>query len=66
MALLAGAANTIRSHRPVKLAICVYHYPPDIIEITHCLKSLVPEYRALHCATTRRKLMETVLYAWTD
>ena len=64
MPLLSGAASTIRSHRP-KLAICAYHYPPDIIEITHCLKSLVREYRfALRHHSPQ--LMETVLYAWTD
>ena len=64
MPLLAGAAETIRRHRP-KLAICVYHYPTDIPVISRYLKSLVPDYRfALRHHSPQ--LMETVLYAWTE
>jgi FkbM family methyltransferase len=64
MALLRGAAETIKKYRP-KLAICVYHYPSDIPVISHYLKSLVPEYRfALRHHSPQ--FMETVLYAWVE
>lgn len=64
MALLQGAAETIARCRP-KLAICVYHYPSDIPQISSYLKSLVPDYRfALRHHSPQ--LMETVLYAWTE
>lgn len=64
MALLKGAAETIARYRP-KLAICVYHYPSDIPQISSYLKSLVPAYRfALRHHSPQ--LMETVLYAWTE
>jgi hypothetical protein len=64
MALLTGAAETIRTYRP-KLAICVYHYPADIPVISAYLQSLVPSYRfALRHHSPQ--LMETVLYAWAD
>lgn len=62
--LLEGAAHTIRRNRP-KLAICVYHYPSDIPEITAYIQSLVPDYRfALRHHAPR--LLETVLYCWMD
>lgn len=64
MALLTGAATTIRTHRP-KLAICVYHYPPDIPQIMSFLRTLVPDYR-FSLRHHSPQLMETVLYAWTD
>jgi FkbM family methyltransferase len=64
LALLAGAEKTISKCKP-KLAICVYHYPPDIPAISQYLKALVPEYRfALRHHSPQ--LMETVLYAWVD
>lgn len=64
MDLLAGAANTISNFRP-KLAICVYHYPSDIPDITSSIQSLVPEYRfALRHHSPQ--LLETVLYCWVD
>ncbi|SSC70126.1 unnamed protein product [Ciceribacter sp. T2.26MG-112.2] len=64
MALLKGAAQTIARYRP-KLAICVYHYPSDIPQISSYLKSLVPDYRfALRHHSPQ--LMETVLYAWAE
>ncbi|MFG1477688.1 FkbM family methyltransferase [Xanthobacter sp. V4C-4] len=64
MPLLAGARQTIMAHRP-KLAICVYHYPSDIPEITAYLRSLVPQYRfSLRHHSPR--LMETVLYCWVE
>ncbi|WP_377295095.1 FkbM family methyltransferase [Rhizobium sp. SG2393] len=64
MALLEGAAETIRSHRP-KLAICVYHYPSDIPALAGYIRSLVPEYR-LALRHHSPQLMETVLYCWVD
>lgn len=64
MALLKGARSTIRRQKP-KLAICVYHYPTDIPEITNYLAALVPDYRfALRHHSPQ--LMETVLYCWAD
>jgi len=64
MALLKGARMTIKRCRP-KLAICVYHYPTDIPDITNCLAQLVPDYRfALRHHSPQ--LMETVLYCWID
>jgi len=64
MALLKGASETIVRCRP-KLAICVYHYPSDIPQISSYLKSLVPDYRfALRHHSPQ--LMETVLYAWAE
>lgn len=64
MALLQGARETIIRHRP-KLAICVYHYPSDIPEITNYIRALVPDYQfALRHHSPQ--LMETVLYAWVD
>ncbi|MBW8446592.1 MAG: FkbM family methyltransferase [Arenimonas sp.] len=64
MALLKGATETITRCRP-KLAICVYHYPSDIPQISSYLKSLVPDYRfALRHHSPQ--LMETVLYAWAE
>jgi FkbM family methyltransferase len=64
MTLLKGARETIQRHRP-KIAICVYHHPTDITEISRHLSELVPEYRfALRHHSPQ--LMETVLYCWTD
>jgi FkbM family methyltransferase len=64
MALLRGAVETLKKWKP-KLAICVYHYPCDLAEITVFLKTHVPDYRfALrHHAPN---LMETVLYGWIE
>lgn len=64
MALLRGAAGTIARCRP-KLAISVYHYPSDIPEISAFISGIVPDYRfALRHHAPR--LLETVLYCWTD
>ena len=64
MALLQGALSTIRQHKP-KIAICVYHYPTDIPDITNFLVELVPDYRfALRHHSPQ--LMETVLYCWAN
>lgn len=64
MELLRGAAGTIERFRP-KLAICVYHYPSDIPEISAFIQALVPQYRfALRHHSPQ--LMETVLYCWTE
>ena len=62
MPLLRGAADSIRTFRP-KLAICVYHYPTDMLMIYRYLQSLVPEYQfALRHHSPQ--FLETVLYAW--
>ncbi|MCB8823453.1 FkbM family methyltransferase [Microvirga rosea] len=64
MQLLHGAQATIKCHTP-KLAICVYHLPSDIPQITDFVRQLVPDYRfALRHHSPR--LMETVLYCWKD
>jgi len=64
MALLEGARETIVRHRP-KLAICVYHYPCDILDIAGFIRSLVPDYR-FAIRHHSPQLMETVLYCWTE
>lgn len=62
--LLRGAARTITRFRP-KLAICVYHYPSDIPEISGFIRNLVPDYRfALRHHSPQ--LLETVLYCWVE
>jgi FkbM family methyltransferase len=64
MSLLKGAESTIRRWKP-KLAICVYHYPSDIPDVTGYLTNLVPDYQfALRHHSPQ--LMETVLYCWAD
>ncbi|MCC7253993.1 FkbM family methyltransferase [Hyphomicrobium sp.] len=64
LALLKGAAATISRFKP-KLAVCVYHYPSDLLEITAFIRDLVPEYRfALRHHSPQ--LMETVLYGWVE
>ena len=61
---LKGAQSTIRRNKP-KIAICVYHYPADIPDITNYLANIVPDYQfALRHHSPQ--LMETVLYCWTD
>lgn len=64
MALLEGAANTLKRCRP-RLAICVYHYPCDIPDIAARIRSYVPEYQfALRHHSSQQ--METVLYGWVE
>lgn len=64
MALLEGAANTIARCKP-RLAICVYHYPCDILDIAARIRSYVPEYQfALRHHSSQQ--METVLYGWVE
>lgn len=64
MALLRGAAATIRRYGP-KMALSVYHFPTDIFEIPAYVRSLDPGYRfALRHHSPL--LMETVLYCWKD
>lgn len=62
MQALRGAANTIRRDKPL-CAICIYHKPGDMLEISSYLKQLVPEYQFAirHYAVTAD---ETVLYAF--
>lgn len=64
MALLKGAADTIVRWTP-KLAICVYHYPSDILDIVAYIRTLVPEYN-MAIRHHSPQLMETVLYCWAD
>ncbi len=64
MALLKGARTTIQRDRP-KIAVCVYHYPADIPEITQYLAELVPDYK-FALRHHGPQLMETVLYCWTE
>ncbi|WP_426991247.1 FkbM family methyltransferase [Methylomonas sp. CM2] len=64
MALLRGAAATIRRYGP-KMALSVYHFPSDIFEIPAYVRSLDSSYRfALRHHSPL--LMETVLYCWKD
>lgn len=58
---LYGAADTIRRDKP-RCAICVYHKPEDIYEITSYLHELVPEYR-FYMRHYSLCDLETVLYA---
>ena len=44
MELLKGAQKTISRFKP-KMAICVYHYPSDLIDVAEFIRSLVPEYK---------------------
>lgn len=62
MEALKGAADTIRRDKPL-CAICIYHKPGDMLEISNYLKQLVPEYQFAirHYAVTAD---ETVLYAF--
>ncbi|MBU2703218.1 FkbM family methyltransferase [Sporomusaceae bacterium BoRhaA] len=58
---LQGAAQSIKNYKP-KMAICVYHNPEDLWEISLYLKSIVPEYKIyLRHYTTFES--ETVCYA---
>ena len=60
--LLRGAADSIRKYRP-KLAICVYHYPTDILELSSYIESVAPTYQfALRHHSPQ--FLETVMYAW--
>ena len=43
MDFLRGAQSTICRYKP-KMAICVYHYPSDLIDVAEFIHGLVPEY----------------------
>jgi len=58
---LYGAKETILRNHP-KLAICIYHYHRDFVEIPKWLHSLVPEYK-LYVRHHAFSVNETVLYA---
>ncbi|RLB34963.1 MAG: hypothetical protein DRH12_17020 [Deltaproteobacteria bacterium] len=63
LSMLKGAKRIISLWKP-KLAICVYHYPNDLLDIIQYLQHLVPQYKfALRHHSPRQ--LETVLYAWT-
>ena len=57
---LMGARNTIIKNHP-HLAICVYHKPSDLYEISGYILSLVPEYKFLLRHYCSRE-WETILY----
>lgn len=61
LAALQGAKQTILRNRP-KLAICIYHYNRDFIEIPEWIHRLVPEYK-LYVRHHAFSVNETVLYA---
>lgn len=58
---LKGAKETILRNKP-KLAICIYHYHRDFVEIPKWIHSLVPEYN-LYVRHHAFSVNETVLYA---
>lgn len=58
---LEGAKETIKKFKP-KLAICVYHYDSDFINIPKYLKELIPDYEMYLNHYTQGEY-ETVLYA---
>ena len=58
---LHGAKETILRNKP-KLAICIYHYHRDFVEIPKYLHSLVPEYK-FYIRHHAFSINETVLYA---
>ena len=65
-AALHGAEKTIVKDRPL-LAICVYHFPGDVLAIMEYLHEVVPEYRFLLRQYAFNYLLapgETVLYAF--
>jgi hypothetical protein len=61
---LCGAAKTIQRTKP-RLAICIYHKPEDILEITLYIQSLVPEYK-YYIRHNEIGLGGLVLYALTE
>jgi FkbM family methyltransferase len=61
LSALKGAKKTILRDRP-KLAICIYHYDKDMIDIVEYIHNLVPQYH-LYIRQYRYSLWETVLYA---
>lgn len=58
---LQGARKTIQKNRP-KLAICVYHKPEDMLELTEYVRALVPEYR-FYLRHYSNFHFDTILYA---
>ncbi len=59
-ALLEGAQHVIARCRP-RIALSVYHYPPDIFELPEIIKCLHPDYQ-LALGHHSFHMMETVLY----
>ena len=64
MGLLHGAVDTIRKWKP-KIAISVYHYPSDILDVVNYLHDLVPEY-IFSLRHHSARLNETILYCWDE
>ena len=62
MKALQGACKVIQRDKPL-CAICIYHKPGDVLEISHYLKQLVPEYQfAIRHHTFENA--DTILYAF--
>lgn len=60
VAVLEGAAETIRTHRP-RLAVACYHRPDDLVRIPETIASLGVSYRwYLQCSTMTR--VDTVAF----
>ncbi len=62
MLALAGSRETILKHHP-KLIICLYHNPPDMIDIPLFMREIVEEY-ALYVAHSSCVFTDTILYAY--
>ena len=58
---LYGSKETILRNHP-KLAVCIYHYHRDFVEIPKWIHALVPEYK-LYVRHHSYSVNETVLYA---
>lgn len=61
LAALQGARETIMKWHP-KLAICLYHKPEDIVEITEYIIQLNPSYK-IYIRQHVLSYTETILYA---
>jgi len=59
---LIGAEQIIRKVKP-KLAICVYHKPEDIYELTRLIYNFNPNYK-FALRQQANLLAETVVYAY--
>lgn len=57
---LSGAVKTISSYRP-KLAVCVYHHPQDMFELTEFIQKLGLNYK-FYLRHYSRMYDDTVLY----
>ena len=58
---LQGARDTLQRYRP-RLALCVYHYPKDFVQLARLIHGTKPGYR-FYLAHAARHAEETVLFA---